>query len=60
MIDLTQTTFIIPVKIEHQDRYRNAKTVLGFLNHHFNTNVFIFESSPDGISKLDFLDDLEI
>ena len=58
MIDLTQTTFIIPVKIDHGDRYRNAKTVLGFLNHHFNTNVFIFESSPDGTSKLDFLDDL--
>jgi len=59
MIDLKQTTFIIPVKIEHGDRYRNAKIVLGFLNHHFNTNVFIFESSIDGLSKLDFLDDLK-
>ncbi len=59
MIDLNNTTFIIPVKIEHEDRYRNAKTVLGFLNHHFNTNVFIFESSNDGTSKLDFLDGLK-
>lgn len=59
MLNLTQTTFIIPVRIEHPDRYRNARTVLGFLNHHFNTNIFIFESSLDGISKLDFLDDLK-
>lgn len=59
MINLTDTTLIIPVRVEHPDRYRNAKAVLGFLNHHFNTNVFIFESSPDGISRLDFLDDLK-
>ena len=56
--DLTKTTFIIPVKIEHPDRYRNAQTVLGFLNHHLKTNVFIYEISDDGESKLDFLDSL--
>ena len=59
MIDLLDTTIIIPVKIEHIDRYRNAKTVLGFLNNNLKTNVFIFESSNDGHSKLDFLDDLK-
>lgn len=59
MINLTDTTLIIPVKVEHPDRYRNAKTVLGFLNYHFNTTVFIFESSSDGESKLDFLDELK-
>jgi GDP-L-fucose synthase len=58
MLDLKQTTIIIPIKIEHQDRYRNAKTVLNFMNTHFETNVFIYESSDDGISRLDFLDEL--
>lgn len=55
---LNSCTFIIPLKIEHPDRYRNAKTVLGFLNNHFETNVFIYEIS-EGDSKLDFLEDLK-
>ena len=56
-INLKDTTFIIPVKIEHPDRYRNAKTTLGFLNHHFKTNVFIYEISDDGTTKIDFKDE---
>ena len=59
MINLKNCTIIIPVKIEHPDRYRNAKTVLGFLNKHMETNVFIYEICDDGISKLDFLDTLK-
>lgn len=58
MVDLKDTTFIIPVKIEHEDRYRNAKVVLGFLNKYFQTNVYIYEASSTGHSKLDFLDSL--
>lgn len=57
--DLNNLTFIIPLKIEHEDRYRNAKTVLGFLNKHLTTNVFIYEVCEDGVSKLDFLPDLK-
>jgi hypothetical protein len=58
MIDLSITTLIIPIKIEHKDRYRNAETVLNFLNSHFQTNVFLYEISPTGESNLDFLDSL--
>ena len=58
MIDLKDCTIIIPIKVEHNDRYRNAKTVLGFINKHLNTNVFIYEVCEEGISKLDFLDNL--
>lgn len=58
MIDLEKTTIIIPIKVEHSDRYRNAKTVLEFLNHHFETNVFIYEASSDGETRLDFLGSL--
>jgi predicted glycosyltransferase involved in capsule biosynthesis len=57
-IDLNETTFIIPIRIEHPDRYRNSKTTLSFLNQHFITNVFIYESSKDGESELDFLESL--
>ena len=54
MINLKDLTIIIPVKIESQDRYFNLKTVLGYLNHHFRTNVRIIEASSDG-PKIDFL-----
>jgi len=59
MIDLEKTTIIIPIKIEHKDRYRNAETVLGFLNSNFKTNVFIYEASSSGETRLDFLESLE-
>lgn len=58
MIDLTNTTFIIPLRIEHIDRYNNAQCVLGYLNHHFKTNVFIYEVSDEGKTMLDFLPNL--
>jgi len=58
MIDLLNTTFIIPIRIEHQDRYNNAKMTLTYLNEHLKTNVFIYEVSDDGDTKLDFLKNL--
>ena len=58
MRDLNKSTLIIPIKIEHPDRYRNAKTTLGFLNSHLNTNIIIYEVSDDGITRLDFLKEL--
>jgi hypothetical protein len=56
--DLTNTTFIIPVCIESDDRYNNAKSVLGFLNKHFQTNVILHELTKEE-SKLDFLKSLK-
>lgn len=58
MIDLKETTLIIPIRIEHPDRLRNAKSVLGYLNSNLKTNVFIYEVADD-TSKLEFLDNLE-
>ena len=58
MINLNKTTFIIPVCIESTDRLNNAKTVLGYLNHHFNTNVIIHEL-VNGETKLPFLNDFK-
>ena len=56
MKKLKDTTIIIPVAIESTDRLNNAKTVLGFLNYHFNVNVIIHELVK-GETKLDFLGD---
>jgi predicted glycosyltransferase involved in capsule biosynthesis len=58
MENLLNTTFIIPVCVESQDRFNNAKTVLGYLNHHFKTNVSIHEITQ-GESKLTFLNELK-
>ena len=43
MINLNNTTFIIPVRIESSDRVRNVITVLCFLLETFNTKVIIKE-----------------
>lgn len=58
MIDLTNTTIIITLKVESQDRLDNAVSVLGYLNHHFKTNVLIYEQL-DGESKLGFVESLK-
>lgn len=57
--DLSRTTFIIPLKIEHTDRLRNAKTVLNFLNKHVKTKVFIFEVNELAQTAMPFIRGLE-
>jgi predicted glycosyltransferase involved in capsule biosynthesis len=42
-IDLSNTTFIIPVRIESSDRVRNVITILCFLLEAFDTKVIIKE-----------------
>ena len=41
--DLTKTTFMIPLRIEHPDRLTNIKIVIKYLTTHFNTNIMILE-----------------
>ena len=43
MVDLSNATFIIPLRIESSDRMRNIITLLCFLFGNFNTNVIIKE-----------------
>jgi hypothetical protein len=58
MIELNDLTIVIPVKIESSDRYNNLKTVLGYINHHFKTNIKIIEETSN-IPKIDFLDNFK-
>lgn len=41
--DLTKTTFMIPLRIEHPDRLTNIKIIIKYLTTHFNTNIIILE-----------------
>ncbi len=43
MIDLSRATFIIPIRIESQDRMRNVLTILCFLLENFNTKIIVKE-----------------
>lgn len=58
MNDLTNTTFIIPILVESEDRYNNVNLTLRYLNHHFKTNVILYEVCDQLVSKLDFLNEL--
>ena len=39
--DLSQATFIIPIRIESPDRLRNVITTTAFLLENFDTNIII-------------------
>ena len=39
--DLSQATFIIPIRIESTDRLRNVVTTTAFLMENFDTNIII-------------------
>jgi hypothetical protein len=45
--DLSDTTFTIPVRIDHPDRLRNLTIVVNYLKHHFRTNIIIGESDKE-------------
>lgn len=45
--DLTDCTFIIPIKIDGYDREQNFKFVIKYLCDNFNTNIIITESSDN-------------
>ena len=47
--NLTDTTFIIPIKIESDDRLRNAITVCCFLLSKFDTNILIKEVNSEPV-----------
>ena len=47
MINLTNTTFIIPVRIDSSDRLSNLEYVIKYLQFHFETNIIIQENSTD-------------
>jgi len=49
MIDLKNCTFIIPVRIESEDRMRNVITVLCYLLENFDTKVILKEVDVESV-----------
>ena len=54
-IDLSQATFIIPIRIESQDRLRNVITTTAFLLENFDTNIIIKEVDSESAFERDAL-----
>ena len=60
-IDLSQATFIIPIRIESSDRLRNVITIIAFLIENFNTNIIVKEVDSKSVFQEDampILDDI--
>lgn len=53
--DLSDVTFVIPVKYDHPDRLVNTRLVVAFLRKWFNTTIIIGEQGPrrefEGLKK---------
>ena len=45
--DLTDVTFIIPVRITSDQVIENLNTTIGFLKKHFNTNFYVLEADTE-------------
>jgi hypothetical protein len=58
-IDLTEATFIIPIRIESSDRLRNVITTTAFLLENFDTNILIKEVDAESVFQKDALPVLE-
>ena len=57
--NLTKATFIIPLRIESQDRMRNILTVLYFILSNFDTNIIIKEVDVESVFENDVLPPLQ-
>ena len=53
--DLSKATFIIPIRIESDDRMRNVITSLAFLLENFETNIIVKEVDSRSIFQEDVL-----
>tara|TARA_R110000803_G_scaffold210590_2_gene282842 strand:- start:2995 stop:3768 length:774 start_codon:yes stop_codon:yes gene_type:complete len=51
-INLKDCTFIVPVKLESEDRIRNSEIVLNFLNETFDTQIIIYEFGTEKIPDI--------
>jgi len=58
-IDLNDTTFIIPIRIESEDRMRNVITILCYLLKNFNTKVILKEVDTESVFEKDVLPQIE-
>jgi len=53
MIDFKDVTFIIPIRFDSEDRKRNFRITINFLEKNFDTNIIVMES--DKVSNENFV-----
>jgi len=53
--DLSKATFIIPIRIESEDRMRNIITCIIFLIENFDTNIIVKEVDKNSVFEKDVL-----
>ena len=58
-INLSEATFIIPIRIESPDRLRNVVTTTAFLMENFDTNIIIKEVDTEPVFQRDAIPLLE-
>jgi len=58
-INLSEATFIIPIRIESPDRLRNVVTTTAFLMENFDTNIIIKEVDKEPVFQRDAIPLLE-
>ncbi len=46
-IDLTDVTFLIPIRVDSQERIDNLKSIIGFIARSFKTNLVVLESDKN-------------
>ena len=55
MIDFRDVTFIIPIRFDSEDRKRNFKITIGFLEKTFDTNIIVMESDKESNEELSLI-----
>ena len=53
--DLSNATFIIPIRIESDDRLRNVVTSIAFLVENFDTNIILKEVDKESVFQTEVL-----
>ena len=53
--DLSNATFIIPIRIESDDRLRNVVTSIAFLVENFDTNIIVKEVDKESVFQTEVL-----
>lgn len=55
-VNLTDTTFLIPVRIDSQKRMENIVLVLEFIKEHFDTNITVLEADKKELVQHTLID----
>jgi hypothetical protein len=55
--DIEDCSILITIRVEHNDRLENLKTILAFLKKHFIINIYLLEADDEQRVPRDVLDD---